>query len=219
MVSRVGAVAILLLLGIAVSSSAARQPPVGAAMYVVRPDPRLCPSPLCGGYWAAIANGARTKCSDGKRRPQCYVAGTVDGKRRPRAVDLPEGALVRGAIDASTFEGIGPLDVLVVTAVYVPAGRAAVSGGYYRVVDTGIRCVRAPCYSFRATQVNGSTRVTTSSVDLGPARATAAETAKAQAALRTKNGLYARGRFARTADGGHVFRALRLYLRTPQPRA
>jgi hypothetical protein len=52
-----------------------------------------------------------------------------------------------------------------------------------------------------------------SSVDLAVSRATAGEVTRAQTALRSKNGLYARGRFARTPDGGTVFRAVRLYLR------
>ena len=34
-----------------------------------RPDPRMCPSPRCGGYWVALANRARTRCSDGVLRP------------------------------------------------------------------------------------------------------------------------------------------------------
>jgi hypothetical protein len=105
------------------------------------------------------------------------------------------------------------LDVLLVSAVYAPAGKASVSGGYYRVVDTGIRCVKAPCFSYRATGMNGSTRTRISSIDLSASGATPAEVARAQAALRTTNGLYARGRFARTQDGGIAFRALRLYLR------
>ncbi len=93
------------------------------------------------------------------------------------------------------------------------------SGGYYRVVDTGIRCIRAPCFSYRATQVNGRTRIGMSAVDLGAARATPAEVERAQAALDTKSGLLARGRFVSTPDGGRVFRASRLFLRVPQPRA
>jgi hypothetical protein len=55
MVSRVGVVVIVvialivpaLLTGSAVS---ARQPPTGTAMYLTQHDPRLCPSPRCGGY-------------------------------------------------------------------------------------------------------------------------------------------------------------------------
>jgi len=134
-------------------------------------------------------------------------------------VSVPDGALVRADIELSIYEGIGSLGVLVVAVVYSPAGTAPVSGGYYRIIDTGIRCIRAPCFSYRATQLNGSTRTTLSDVDLSSARATSAEVARADAALRTKNGLLARGRFARTTDGGRVFRALRLYLRAPQPRA
>jgi hypothetical protein len=218
MVSRVG---ILLALSVisaaAATSAAARQPPAGTAMYVIRHDPRLCPSPMCGGYWLAVANGARTRCSDGLRRPRCYVGRAVDTSERPLA-DIPEGALVRGAIDA--WEGApAKLDELVVSAVYAAAGDAQVSGGYYRVFDTGIVCIRAPCFSFRVSQVNGTSRVTTSSVDLEAAGATPSEVERAQTMLRTKDGLYARGRFASTPDGGRVFRALRLYLRAPLPRA
>jgi len=215
MASRVcSLVALLVVCAISVPSAQARQPPVGTAMYVIRHDPRLCPSPQCGGYWLAIANGARTRCADGLRYPRCYVARAVDAKANPLG-DIAEQALVRGAIEL----GRDDLGELVVTAVYAPAGTATVSGGYYRVVDTGIRCVRAPCFSFRATQVNGSTSTTMSSIDLGTSGATPAEIRQARSALRTTNGLYARGRFASTPDGGWVFRALRLYLRAPQPRA
>jgi hypothetical protein len=141
----------------------------------------------------------------------------VDANDRALA-DIPEGALVRGAIDA--WEGgPQPLDELVASAAYAPAGKAAVGGGFYRVVDNGIRCVRAPCFSFRVTPINGSVRIVVSSVDLAAAGASSAEIARAQATLHSKNGLYARGRFARSADGGKVFSALRLYLRAPLPRA
>ena len=219
MASRVGlAVIVLVISGISVAGSAARQPPTGTAIYVARHDPRLCPSPRCGGYWVAIANGVRTRCSDGLRHVRCYVARAVDARGRTLGGNIAEDALVRGAIDAwrGAFDD---LDELVVAAVYAPAGAASVSGGYYRVIDTGIRCIRAPCFSYRAAQVNGSTRTTVSSLDLGASDATPAEVDRAQAALGSKNGLYARGRFARTPDGGRVFRALRLYLRAPLPRA
>lgn len=220
MLSRVGLVAVLVLVSaIAISSPAARRPPTGTAMYLVRADPRLCPSPRCGGYWVAIANGARTRCSDGLRRVRCYVVRAVGARGRPLRGAIAEGALVRGAIDAWANRDFGALDELVVTAVYAPAGDAAVSGGYYRVVDNGIRCVRAPCFSYRVTPVNGSTRIAVSSVDLGASGVGAKDVARAQAGLRSKNGLYARGRFARTPDGGTVFRALRLYLRAPLPHA
>jgi Domain of unknown function (DUF6748) len=215
MVSRAGLIAVAFVFcGIAAASAVARQPPTGTAMYVVRHDPRLCPSPLCGGYWVATANGARTRCVDGLRHPRCYVADAVNADGGP-AGDIAEEALVRGAM------GVGRDDLgeLLVSAVYAPAGEATPSGGFYRVTDTGIRCVRAPCFSYRVTQVNGATRTTVSSLDLQAAEVTPKVVARALAALGTRNGLYARGRFAPTPDGGRVFRTLRLYLRELPPRA
>lgn len=220
MASRVGPLVVLLLaVGALVTSSAARTAPRGNAIFVLEHDPRLCPTPLCGGYWVALANGARTRCPDGLRRPRCYVARLAGprGSSLPRAVS--ERSLARGALAPWRPFGDRTLDELVVSALYAPAGTATPSGGYYRVTDTGVRCVRAPCFSFRVTQVNGSTRTTTSSIDLGASGATAGEISRARAAIHTRDGLCARGRFARTPDGGRVFRGLRLYLRAPLPRA
>lgn len=214
MISRVGLVAVAALVAALVgAAAAARQPPTGTAMFVVRHDPRLCPSPLCGGYWVALANGARTRCVDGLRHVRCYAARAVDAKGSPLG-DITEGGLVRGAIDL----GRDDLGELVVAAAFSPAGSAPPRGGYYRVVDTGIRCVRAPCFSYRATQINGSTGARVSGVDVAAAKVTAKQLARANAALR-KDGLYARGRISTGLDGGRTFHALRLYLRVPLPRA
>jgi hypothetical protein len=219
MVSRVGLVAIVLALaGVSAAGSEARTPTSGTAMFTAQPDMRLCPSPLCGGYWVALANGVRTRCGDGVRQARCYVSRAVDRTGTPLARELPSGSLLRGAVERGQRLGTRQLDQLLVRAVYAAAGTSEVGGGYYRVLDTGIVCIRAPCFSFRAQQINGSSRITTSGVDLEASGATAAEIERAQAALRTKDGLYARGRFAPTPDGGRVFRALRLYLRAPQPR-
>lgn len=218
MVSRVGLAGILAVAIGLFAGSAPSQPSAGTALYTVRVDPRLCPSPLCGGYWVTLANGARTRCADGTVRDRCYVARAVDESRHVLETSIPDEALVRGRLDAA-FEGGSTLGVLVVTTVYAPAGMAPVSGGYYRIVDTGVRCIRAPCFSLRATQVNGSTRTPLSGIDLSAAKATMGEVARAESALRSKSGLLARGRFIRSADGGRVFTATRLFLRVPQPRA
>jgi hypothetical protein len=213
MASRVGFAAILAAVAAGALSGWAASSPSGVpAIYTVRSDPRLCPSPMCGGYWVALANGARTTCADGSRRSQCYVA-------EARGASLFDGGLARGVVQLADYGGLGKLGVIVVSAVFAPAGSAAVSGGYYRVRDTGIRCVRAPCFSFRATQVNGSTRTRMSDVDLVAAMASPGEVERAQEALHTTNGLLARGRFVRSSHGEVTFRALRVYLRAPQPRA
>jgi len=210
-------VILLAVTGVAASGAAARTPRSGTAMFLVQHDMRLCPSPACGGYWVALANGVRTRCGNGQAAARCYVAHTVDRYGRPFTRDVPEGALVRGALEPGQKFGDRVLDRLRVWAVYAPAGTAAVGGGYYRVVDTGIRCIRAPCFTYRAGSVNALVPVATSEVDLEASGATTAEIDRASAALRTKDGLYARGRFAPTPEGGRVFRALRLYLRAPQP--
>jgi hypothetical protein len=200
-----------MLLATVAAASAGRQPPSGTAIYVVRVDPRLCPSPMCGGYWVALANASRTRCQDGLRRPRCYVATAVSPGGKPVG-SIAEGGLVRGAIDA----GRDDFGELIATAVYAPpAGRTVARGGYYRVVDTGIVCVRAPCFSWRVSQVNGSTRTRTSGVNLAAAGVTPSELARAERALRTTNGLYARGTFSAGPDGGRTFQATRLYLRAP----
>jgi hypothetical protein len=219
MVSRVGLVAVMLVLaGVAASGTAARTPVTGTAMFLVQNDARLCPSPLCGGYWVALANGVRTRCGDGVRRTRCYAADAVDRNRRPVG-GLKEGALLRGALERGRPVGARRLDRFVVSAQYAAAGTATPGGGWYRVFDTGIVCVRAPCFSYRAQSVNASTKITISGVALDASGATASQIERAAAALRTKDGLYARGRFASTPDGGRAFRALRLYLRAPLPRA
>src|SRR5262245_11474601 len=197
MASRAWLVAIVFAVaGIASAGAPARTPPKGTSMFVVEHDPRLCPSPLCGGYWVALANGVRTRCGSGQAAARCYVANTVDRYGRGTTSDIPEGALVRGALEIGQGFGERVLDRLRVWAVYTPAGTATVGGGYYRVVDNGIRCIRAPCFSYRAGAVNGGSRVMSSEVDLQASGATAAEIQRAQAALRTADGLYTRGRFA-----------------------
>jgi hypothetical protein len=217
--SRAGLVVILILLTLVATGPATSQPPIGVSLYTVRVDPRLCPSPLCGGYWVMLANNPQTRCADGTRTARCYVAKAVDEDRHPLAMSVPDGALVRAVIESWKFEGVGELGVLAVAVVYSPAGRTPAIGSYQRLVDTGIRCVRAPCFSYRATRLNGSVRTALSGIDLGAARADATEVGRAEAALHTKNGLLARGRFVTGSDGGRVFRAARLFLRTPQPRA
>jgi hypothetical protein len=218
MVSRleiVATVAVVLLGSVAAVGSG--RPVTVTAIYSVRGDPRLCPSPLCGGYWVALANGARTRCADGTRNVRCYVAKAVDARRR--SVSVSNDGLVRGSLEQALFGDFGPLGVLVVAAAYTPAGTAPVTGGYYVVTDTGVRCIRAPCFSYRVSQANGSTRTLASDVDLAAAQLTVGELARAAAALRTKTGLLARGRFGSTPDGGRIFRPSRVFLRATQPRA
>jgi len=212
MASRVGLAGLLLTLACLLGAGDAA-PAGSSSIYVVHGDPRLCPSPLCGGYFVALANGARTRCADGLRHPRCYVAIAVAAGGGALGT-IPDGSLARAVLTA----GRDDLGELRVSAVYPAAGSAAASGRFFSVRDTGLRCVRAPCFSYGVARLNSVARSRVAGVDLAPAKASPDEISRAQAALET-TGLYARGRFVRGHAGGRTFRATRLYLRAPLPRA
>jgi hypothetical protein len=191
---------------VAAASAAGARPEISSFEYVVEPDLRKCVTPLCGGYWVALANHARTICHDGAVRPRCYVAITT----RSRAI--PDGSIVRADLDSREFGGFGMLGVLVVADLRAPAGQKP-RGPYFRMRDLGIRCVRAPCFSLGASRLNRTYRVTISTLDLGPARLSEAVRFRAEAALATTGGLFVSGRIAATPDGGRALEVSRVYLR------
>ena len=178
--------------------------------YVVRADLRLCPSPLCGGYWIALANKDRTKCPDRKYRPRCYVASAWPASRA-----IQDGALVQGGIAAGDVPGFEHLGTLMATDVRNPVGAVA-SGSFYRLHDIGVRCVRKPCFSIRASRLNTTSSMLVSEVDLKRAGLSVGQATLATLALGG-DGLFAAGRTVSGAQGGRAFRASRIYIRGRQP--
>ena len=203
---------------VSVAVSAGAGPSPEPSFYTVRPDPRLCPSPLCGGYWVALANRARTTCADGLRRPRCYVAKAVD-VRGGQPTGFPAVGLAVGRLRQESSDGAGEIGVLVTSEAFVALGRPAATGRFAQLTSTGIQCVRAPCFSIRETRLNSSFARLVSGVDLAPAGPEQADRARAEAALGSRGGLLAQGRVVSVTDGGRVFRATRVFLRAPQPRA
>lgn len=215
MASRAGLAALLLVLALGgLVGQAQSRPSTSTSIYTVRVDPRLCPSPFCGGYWAALANHATTRCADGLLRPRCYVANAVGKNGAPLEMGVPDGALARATIGSAEFGDFGQLGVLRVVAVFTPLGDTAPAGPFVRITDTGLRCIRAPCFSMRASRLNRSYDVTISGLVLSSARLTRDEETRVVGALATKEGVLARGRVERGLDGGRVFHATRFYLRS-----
>lgn len=206
---------------LAAAGPAAPRPLLAArSIYVVQPDPRLCPSPLCGGYWVSRANQARTRCHDGLLRSRCYVAVVAsEATGEPLGTGLPPTALARASIGSRPFDGVGDLGVLFVTEAWGPGGPRKATGDFFRLVDTGVRCIRAPCFSLRVSRLNRPYRITVSDVDLRPALLRAKALEQAEAALATPEGLLAAGAISPTASGGRVFRASQVFLRLALPRA
>src|SRR5262249_20029919 len=125
------------------------------AYWSLRADMRMCPSPMCGGWFARRANHATSVCAGGKRRAECYVAAldlgslrlTADARTALRDT-LAHGGLVRGRL-ATGYAGRPDLQRLTVSAAWQRVGSAAQST-LYRVVDTGMRCIAAPCFNLDA---------------------------------------------------------------------
>ena len=87
--------------------------------YSIRRDPRLCPSPLCGGFFASALNAPETVCADQVLRSECYVAAlnSDDPALAERARQLST-AIVKGQILPKTFESFGNLGQLTITEAW-----------------------------------------------------------------------------------------------------
>jgi len=191
-----------------------KAPVATTTIYVVRSDPRACPSPVCGGYWVALANHARTQCSDGNLRSRCYVAVVADAEGKPLRASLPTNGLARATLGSHDFGRLGTLGALFVAEAWAPADRSQPRGGFYRLRDIGIRCVRAPCFSYRASRLNSrASAIRVSAVSLGHVGADPEVARRARAAFESGGGLLAAGTFGVVPRAGRVFRAAQVYLK------
>jgi hypothetical protein len=187
-----------------------------AAYYLVRPDPRLCPSPLCGGAWARRVNRPLTRCADGTAARECYVAAATGVPEKLWSA-LAGSVLVRGRIipaDIEGFPGLGRLDAL---AAWRPTGPRRAVGTTFRVVDTGIRCVTTPCFSLRAEALETGRRRLLSDLDLAGVGAAAGDLRRALRALPGRGALVTgtvrRIPSAGPAGAGEALVASQLWLR------
>lgn len=211
MVSRSGIVGLLALLVTLVGGApAAGDGTAGASpYYVARADPRLCPSPVCGGIRIDRVNSDATVCGDGVRRKECYAAAIdlsrirIDEKGRvllqrqiTESRSVSRGKLVRGLV-----EGFPDLDTFVISEVWTASSSLArARGAFFRVRDNGLRCVTTPCFSIRATKLSVGAHVNVSDIDLSRSGAPVAERLRAYDALAS-SGLVIAGRIVREDDG------------------
>ena len=204
----------------AAARTAAAPAPPQPAVYTLRGDPRMCASPSCGGFWARRVNSRLATCLDGARRASCYVASvdlsalTTDGRRRAQPVLSTGRTLVEGVL-ARLSSGFPQLARLVTARVWLTAGPGHEPGIVYRVVDTGLRCIRAPCFSLRATELNGVRSVTLSGLDLAhggiaPATIALAHAALAHDGVLVSGAIHPVGKTGR--DSGRTFVATELWL-------
>lgn len=184
--------------------------------YLVRPDPRLCPSPICGGAWVRRVNHAMTRCIDGSEAPECYVASAA-GVPDKLWSSLAGSVLTRGRVVPAGIEGFPDLARLAVVAAWRPAGEQQPRGTTFRVVDNGVRCITSPCFSLTATALETDRRRTLSEIDLTAAGASATDLRRAERALAA-GGVLVTGAVrtvpnAGPAGAGRVLQATQIWLR------
>lgn len=203
--------------------------------YQIRLDHRKCMSPLCGGYWVKRVNRASTRCVDGRKQSECYVAA-IDwealGLSDEQIAELsgwPEGVLLRGEIIqveliGRTFGQFQPTEVWQ-APTHAPmkrpgnptALRQRDRGEFVRLHDSGIVCITWPCASFQEESLNWPRVQLIHEVNLAGVGATEDQLSAAYEALSTSSdGLLAVGthhRIRGPAGNGKAFEATQFYLR------
>ena len=204
MVSRVAIV--LLVAAVAALGGAPRAegdtPSSVSSYYIGRGDPRLCPSPMCGGVWVRLVNKTATSCGGQFTGRECYVAAVdvsqvrVSERLRARLAGLVGSglALARGTIVRGRVPGFPELPTLVASEVWPASSAPGTPTGPFRVLrDNGVRCITAPCFSGRHTNLSG--------IDLSKLRTTHAERDHARDRIAAGE-LVAAGRIVREPDVG-----------------
>lgn len=184
--------------------------------YTVEPDRRLCPSPVCGGYFISAVNRRATPCADGSMSASCYVAD-IDWE----AIGLngSEGAgLVLGTQERGDFPGFSELAVLVPEAAWRAASDQEPRGRWFGLMDNGIVCVTTPCFDIDQRKLNRRNRVRAiSDIDLSRVRATDEDLEAAWQALENDEliavGVNRRVRDAGPAGTGLEFVAFQFFVR------
>jgi hypothetical protein len=184
--------------------------------FLVRPNLRMCPSPVCGGAWVRRVNHATTRCADGTLARECYVA-RMSGIPEKLASALAGSVLAQGRLVAARIDGFPGLGALAATSAWRPAGARRPRGTTYRVRDNGVRCVTTPCFSLAARALETNRRMTLSELDLDGVGASPTDDERALRDLG-RGGIIVTGRVravpdAGPAGAGRALRATQLWLR------
>jgi hypothetical protein len=189
-----------------------------AGSYVrIRHDARRCVSPLCGGFWVSRVNQRTLRCADGTTANECYVA-EVDYSGLGLAPDALDATgdrevILRGRIVAKAYGSFGNLGQLVVQEGWRAVTDAVSSATVYETFNTPRVCVRAPCATYDANKLNGTTSYTLTGVDLaGVTGVSRADRRAATTGLAAAPGILVAG--AVRAEGGRrTLVASQFYLR------
>lgn len=175
--------------------------------YTVRPDPRNCASPTCGGFFVKLANQQTTPCPDGQAAQECYVAELDPSALRlsdQAAAELRSHAgefLLHGSIVTKAFPPSGEMASLRLDEAWRGHANTNANGVFFRVRNSGIVCITFPCPSFVAERLNVADQPQQiADVDL---KSLGIDTSDAQAQLNKPEGLLLSGALINvTGPGG-----------------
>ena len=191
---------------------------------VTRLDPRLCPSPLCGGVFVERVNRRLARCAGGERARECHAAivdfsalGLSPSEEAAARSDfVTRRMLVRGELELAD-PGV---DIAVPTLVVEDAWRGVTGeqsehGRYFGLFSSGIVCITHPCPSFVGFKLNGRRVGWLHQLDFDHTGATPAQLEEGWRALYQAPGLIGFG-LLRTIRGpagiGQALRMTEFYL-------
>src|SRR5262249_35428299 len=146
-------------------------------------DTRACPAPSCGGYWVTRANKSTTKCADGSYASSCYAADLDLSRLALSSAEETKllnsigndgdetGVVIRASLTKTTIASHPDLGLLKATEAWraPSAGTVSVGSTFYKVTDSGIRCITTPCASEKAAKLNISSSKNITDLDLSGA--------------------------------------------------
>jgi len=184
-------------------------------------DPRMCPSPVCGGVLVSLVNRRATRCADGTWAAQCHApildwsALGLDGSETLALEDAFRAGrvLARGRLQ-TVDTPFGPLPSLIVGDAWRGATGNAPSGSFFGVRSSGIVCITYPCPTLALRKLNLAVRRPLHDIDLAASGADPTTLDAGYAALYQGSGLLVAGaleRFSGPAGRGHRLVASEFY--------
>lgn len=158
--------------------------------FAVRRDVRRCASPRCGGYFVRRVNQRLTRCHDGQRMTECYVA-EIDWNGHSQAE--PSKLLLRGNLISPSARRFGRFGLLRVQEVWEAASDKPPGGDYFRARDRGVRCITHPCLSHHEAKLNTTASRNIAGVELNGVGATDDRMSEAFKAMTSRDGILVSG--------------------------
>ena len=181
---------------------------VSSNYYIVtRLDPRMCPAPICGGYFVKEVNKPKTKCADGTWQRDCH-AGQLDAFALGWSSDAlasfseqfgQRHALVRGKLRQIELDSL-KADTLVVEEGWLGQALSKPIGTFFGAKATGIVCITFPCPSILERKLNFRTKRLLVEIDLAASGASGEQVETGYKALSWPVGILAVGEHQMITD-------------------